>query len=210
MLYTTISHPAANRPFPQKLAKQESWPHTTTTPLDAFSLSPPLPESTFSHALSAFCICLLPNDPASAIAQMHSVLRPSGLLALANWGAPNYLWDRYPVFLRAVRRVLNDSSYEMPVMMNATWCSADATKKELEKMGWRNVSVEQREYPSRWKDAEEVEDWLLAGGNPIVWEELLKPFEERFGKSRYCLKGALREEVEKMLGMGEVTMMVGW
>jgi len=92
--------------------------------------------------------------------------------------------------------------------MNSTWCDADALKKELEDMGWRDVQVEKRECPSRWRDAEEVESWLLEGGNPVVWEKLLQPFEKGFGRSRWDLRGILKEEVEKLCGREEVELMV--
>lgn len=148
-----------------------------------------LSDSTFTHALSTFMIGSV-EQPHLAIAEMHRVTAPNGILALGAWAGGS--WG--PVWQKAVCLALGDESYVAPRLMHQDWSELDDVVCGVEAAGWKVQQSKIQKANWGFKDVDEVDRYIFEGGNPIVGL-LMEGFEgEKLEACREGFTRVVREE----------------
>ncbi|PPJ52474.1 hypothetical protein CBER1_10499 [Cercospora berteroae] len=148
-----------------------------------------LSDSTFTHTLSTFMIGSV-EQPHLAIAETYRVTAPNGILALGAWAGG--AWG--PVWQKAVRLALGDESYVAPRLMHKDWSDIDDVVRGVEIVGWKVHDAKIQKANWGFKDADEVDQYIFEGRNPIVGL-LMEGFSD--DKLKACREGFKRIVKEK-------------
>lgn len=120
-------------------------------------------DGSFTHALSAFMLCLAP-EPDRIAREMWRVTREGGVLGVAVWGLPRFGPFTAPWEAACREQV---PGYEAPVLMDEAWTVGGKVKGGLERAGFRDVEVWNEDCVWGWESAGAVGEYYFEGGNPV-------------------------------------------
>ncbi|CAK1357679.1 unnamed protein product [Cercospora beticola] len=162
-----------------------------------------LANSTFTHTFSTFMIGSV-EQPHLAIAEMYRVTAPNGILALGAWAGATWgaIWQK------AVRLALGDENYVAPRIVHKDWSDIDDVIRGVEAAGWKVQESKIEKAPWGWKNADEVDEYIFEGGNPIV-NLLMEGFEgEKLKACRDSFKRVMQEEYDEGRDLCETAILL--
>lgn len=175
-------------------------PHVSALVVDGQAL--PLPDASFSHAVSMFGVIFFP-DRAAGLAELYRVLRPGGRVALTSWPAPapgSVLGLAFgalgPVFVEAVGG--RPPARPLPALGSP----ADYTN-ELGAVGFVDIEVHEVEHVLRFDSAAALIDHFAYSSAPLA---LAIDALARRGRPWDALRDRAIAEVESSLGPGPIDM----
>ena len=136
-------------------------PNVRTHVLDSCASNPEILRSdSFSHVLSSFMLQYTYN-PSGAVREMYRILRPGGVVGLANWidVAINWPWNK------ACKRL--DPNFE-PVKHfdEAAWTTEQEVEAALMKVGFQEVRSELVRTRMQFESAEDFVNYWYNSKNP--------------------------------------------
>lgn len=119
-------------------------------------------ESSFSHVFACFMLHYTKSH-LDVIKEITSVLRPGGVIAIANWTLP--LIDPYAIWTRACREI--DPLYEMLNPFDSlAWETEKDIQEGLASFGFKDIRTELIEMPFGFDPAEDFSRFWFEGQNP--------------------------------------------
>ena len=180
-------------------------PNVSTRVVDASQMNNFGADATFSHAFSTFMI-MFTVEPMNVVRELHRVLKPGDLIALALWGeviGPNNLWEE------ACRTL--DPTYKLPSLFadpNA-WRTPREAEGALRAVGFKEIYTEVYEVPFEFEDAASYLRFWYGSRNPVS-DRLRESFKGDGEEAKKALERVLREKyndatsivVETVLAVG--------
>ena len=141
--------------------EEHGWKDIKRQTLDARDLSD-IADNSFSHTFSTFMVYLAP-DPNKIVQEMYRVTKPGGVLGLAVWGEPYFLFFNSP-WTEACRTLIPD--YQSVMVMGKSWTQMEDVKAGLLRVGFRDVDAREEKAIWRWKNVQDLSKYFFEGGNP--------------------------------------------
>lgn len=184
-----LSHLAARAP-PNNV-------HTQT--IDACALSSSLSSSSFSHVFCAFVLHTL-SDAAAAAREMHAMLKPGGLVAVAAWDNRNACHGPFLVWNTAARRV--DPTYTLPAAFqgDGQWGSPEGIAEGLITAGFKDVSVSEQFTTLPFENGEAFAEFWFGARNPAALQ-CLSGFRGSLARVREQVVRIVDEEFQSGKGI---------
>lgn len=166
-----------------------SLPNVTTQVLDARSLGPELRPGTFTHVFNAFMLQTI-TDPSAAIREMHRVLAPGGVVAVAIWAQRN---GPFEIWERACRSL--DPSYTLPAPFDdpGAWRTGGELEGALKEARFTGVETEEVAMPFPFEGTEKFVEFWFGAKNPAA-EKCIGSWEGDRGTVRTAVERVCREE----------------
>ena len=135
-----------------------------TRVFDAHCLSRELDKKTYSHVFNTFMLQAI-TTPLDALREMHSVLKPDGVIGVAVWGqriGPFEIWEA------ACRKL--EPSYELlaPFEDANAWRTPGELAGALETVGFGDVATEEVRMPFEFESAEAFAEFWFGAKNPAA------------------------------------------
>ncbi len=137
------------------------------------------PQESFDRVTCAFSLFQFVNMP-EALAQMHRVLKPGGMVGLSNWG-PEFFTP-----VGGMQRDLFRQYHIRPLLPNPITFRFDQMREMLQAGGFSNERLIYEHIDLWFEDPEEIWEWNLAMGPfSIMLEQQLTPDQQRELKNIY-------------------------
>lgn len=174
-----------------KRARKEGWKATTSQVIDARDLHS-IPDGSITHAFSTFVICLAP-DPTRIIRELFRVIAKGGILGLATWSDPYFLyWST--LWTRACQQL--NPHYECPMLLDPEWTFEGNVRRSLSKAGFKDIKSHLMEELWSWDTVEAASRYFFDGRNPRV-EEYHRSWEAS-GGTREAIRPVFTEVLAQM------------
>jgi ubiquinone/menaquinone biosynthesis C-methylase UbiE len=184
--------------------------HVETRVVDAHNLSelvikPGHSGTNFSHIFASFMLHYTKSH-LDVIKEMTTVLRPGGVIGIANWTLP--IIDVYTIWKRACHEI--DPLYEMPNPFDSSaWETEEEIQDGLASFGFGDIRTELIEMPLSFPSAEAYAKFWFEGQNPGA----ARVVEEFHGDDRALRRKKVEEVVRRDYQDGKAIFIrgtLGW
>ena len=164
-------------------------PNVSTRVLDARSLTQELEPSSFTHVFNTFMLQTI-TTPSAAIREMHSVLRPNGVIGIALWGQRNGPFEIWELACRSL-----DPSYMLPAPFDDphAWRTCEELKNALSESGFEDVHTEEVSMPFPFPTTEKFLELWFGAKNPAP-EKLMSSYKGNIEEVKRAMERISREE----------------
>ena len=155
--------------------------------------------TTYSHIFCTFVLHCT-TRPLDLLQQLHTVLRPNGILSVAIWRPP---LDLYTVWQRTCRTY--EPEYTVP---NASedpncWTTEQELAEGMAQVKFKDITTERMEMPQRFDSAEKFADFWFHSKSPVI-VPVVEAFLEKgrdYAELRGIVERIVREDYQDGKGL---------